>query len=143
MPELRAASVERAVERVLENMCFTTILGPAHAGEAQSTLEHGARVAFRGKSSGAVLVGLSHAGAHVLASGFLGEDNVDETQTGEFTAELANMICGAIVSQFAPGGQYALASPCGIGVEEIATAKGLRVDLMLEEGFLSVIAQIS
>ena len=143
MVEVRTVSIVNAVERILETMCFAVVVGPAEPEDTQTSLAHCARLEFRGRCTGTIEVGLTHRGAHVLASGFLGEENVDEIQLAEFSDELANMICGAVVSDFAPGSQFALSPPIRINPSEFGLGGGLRADFALEEGYLSVVANQS
>jgi hypothetical protein len=140
MPEVRVTSLEDAVGRVLETMCFAMVLGPADPADAQLSLMYCAQLKFEGQYKGSLRIGLSHAGAHALAAGFLGLEQVDEPQLMEFTRELANMVCGAVVSEFASGSLYSLSPPVPMSPEEFREADGQRVDFTLEEGFLSVLS---
>jgi CheY-specific phosphatase CheX len=142
VPEQEIQSlVGQAVERVLETMCFSAVLGPFESSEAQPRLELAAGVEFTGASSGSVLIGCSPAGARALAASFLGEAEVSGQQVEEFVAELANMVCGAIVSNLDGAGQYALAPPRALSPAALTASAGVRCDFEIEEGVLSVLAQ--
>ena len=139
MPEIRVM-IEEAVENVLETMCFSAVMGQAETTEAQAALGLGASVEFSGPSHGSVLIGCSRAGARGLTKNFLGETNVTDEQSLQFVLELANMICGAVVSAFGATGQYDLALPHPVAPPGLVSANGIRCDFELEEGFLSVVA---
>jgi CheY-specific phosphatase CheX len=100
-----------AVSSVLETMFFTAPLGLAAEESGQACM--GARVAFRGTPSGQVRLCLSEASAQLLAAGFLGEDeeSLSPEQTGLVVCELANMLCGSLLSQLESQEHFDLAAP--------------------------------
>jgi CheY-specific phosphatase CheX len=100
-----------AVSSVLETMFFTAPLGLAEEESGGACL--GARVAFRGSPSGEVRLCLSEASAQLLAAGFLGEDeqSLSPEQTGLVVCELANMLCGSLLSQLESQKHFDLAAP--------------------------------
>ena len=100
-----------AVIAVLETMFFAEAT-PAPEAEATTAFIK-ARVAFHGRPSGILTVSLSAATARVLATGFLGEDEecLDDAQPGEIVCELANMLCGSLLSQMESKEIFDLASP--------------------------------
>jgi len=100
-----------AVDAVLETMFFAASLGPAESEIGADFLE--ARLAFRGNPSGTLGVRLSAASARLLAAGFLGEDEetLTDLQLGQVVCELANMLCGSLVSKLEDQESFALASP--------------------------------
>ncbi len=145
MPKAMTEMVEigtligEAVENVLETMCFSAVMGPAESSQAQASLGVGACVSFRGPSKGSVLIGCSPGGAQLLSKNFLGEEIVSDEQSSQFLLELANMICGAIVSAFGGAGQYDLSLPESVAPESLLGATGIRCDFELEEGCMSVV----
>lgn len=90
--------LEQAVCTVLENMFFTTPLGPANPEAGGAVLD--ACLNFRGPISGTLAVRISEAGARTLAAGFLGENEnaLSASQPGQIVCELANMLCGRLIS---------------------------------------------
>jgi hypothetical protein len=96
-------SITEAVERVLETMCFSAVLGTCDSDEAQSRLDLSAAIDYSGANRGTVLVGCCQAAAQALARNFLGDGQVSEEQVAQLVGELANMICGAVVSGFEGG----------------------------------------
>ncbi len=103
--------VSGAVETVLETMFFSAPLGPAEPEDGASVVE--ARLAFHGNPSGTLDVCLSEASARLLAAGFLGEDEetLSDSQPGEVVCELANMLCGSLVSKLETEESFDLTSP--------------------------------
>jgi CheY-specific phosphatase CheX len=101
---LAAASAE-----VLETMFFAEVLGaapPPAAGIA-------ARVVFRGSPPGAFSMAIDSAAARALAAGFLAldESELSEPRVGEVVCELANMICGSVLSRLEPDAAFELLHP--------------------------------
>ena len=99
-----------AVTGVLETMFFAE----AGIAEAPSGLPAlAAALSFRGRPSGEMTVCVSTAALRPLAAGFLGEDESDitETQAAEVICEIANMLCGSVVSQLESEKSFDLASP--------------------------------
>ncbi len=96
-----------AVTEVLEKMFFIRILeDPREAQEfpARTRLdgerEIAARVTFHGEPSGSLSLRLGRRVARGIAADFLGEEEpeIGEQQVEEVIAELANMVCGAVLS---------------------------------------------
>lgn len=90
--------LEQAVSAVLENMFFTAHLGAADAESGADDLE--ASLSFRGPLSGNLTVRISQPAARTLAAGFLGEDEdaLTAAQPGQVVCEMANMLCGWLIS---------------------------------------------
>jgi hypothetical protein len=103
--------ISEVVERVLETMFFSAPWGPAEPETGGAVLE--SRLAFRGRPSGTFDVCLSEPGARLLAAGFLGEDEqtLTDSQTGQVVCELANMLCGSLVSKLQSEESFDLGSP--------------------------------
>ncbi len=103
--------VSGTVDSVLETMFFTAPWGPAEPETGGAALE--ARLAFQGSPSGSLAVCLSEHAARLLAAGFLGEDEetLTDAQTGQVVCELANMLCGSLVSRLESEESFDLAPP--------------------------------
>jgi CheY-specific phosphatase CheX len=104
-----------AVEEVLETMCFTAVLA---SSEGAAPAEDGARavtaqLSFQGSPSGAFRVSVPSNLARVVAASFLGweELEVSDSQAGEMVCELANMVCGAVLSRLESGSAFHLFHP--------------------------------
>jgi hypothetical protein len=132
-----------AVDAVLETMFFAVSMGPAEPETGPEVLE--ARLAFRGNPSGTLGVRLSAASARLFAAGFLGEDEetLTDSQPGQVVCELANMLCGSLVSKLEDEESFALASPelvpaaseTAAGSQALPTA---RQSFELENGIITV-----
>jgi len=103
------------VGEVLETMFFTEAepvdAFPPSQGEIQPSIA--VVMHFRGMPSGQFWLWLGADTAAALGAGFLGLDP-DEVSAGEreeITAELANMICGAVVSRFESEAAIELSAP--------------------------------
>jgi CheY-specific phosphatase CheX len=102
--KVRAALVA-SVEEVLETMCFTGVIasGEAEAGLAEGGMapELTAELQFTGDSRGGIRVGLPMKLAHSVGAGFLGREEADvsDSDAEHVVCELANMICGSVLSR--------------------------------------------
>jgi len=130
IPHLRAAMAE-----VLETMFFTSILDSEDAaGVPPGAPMLFSRLNFSGVPSGVFEIGIAQDAAHALAGAFLGEEEqeVSEAKTGEVVCELANILCGSVLSRIARGAIFELSRP------EITTgqmeAPAVRLDFELPEG---------
>lgn len=94
-----------AVEEVLETMCFTGVVASGEGAgppEADGTLPAIAVVLqFHGSPSGGFRVSVPLKLARAVGVAFLGreETEVSDSQAEEVVCELANMICGSILSR--------------------------------------------
>ncbi|HUA77866.1 MAG TPA: chemotaxis protein CheX [Acetobacteraceae bacterium] len=97
---------------VLETMFFT------EAGRA--SCDHGwlaaascAHIVFDGSHRGAMLLAVSAEAAAPIGASFLGLDPMEltEMQRGQVIQELANILCGAMLSHLWPESKLALAPP--------------------------------
>jgi len=135
-----------AVDSVLETMFYSAALGPAEPEIGTGVLE--ARLAFRGRPSGTLSVCLSESTARQLAAGFLGEeeDALTDSQPGEMVCELANMLCGSLVSTLATEGRFDLTSPelVPAGTPAASPDQPLaRQSFELESGILTVTLRLA
>jgi len=110
-------ALEGAVVEVLEKMFFTETLGDAldleQAPAPPREDEIAVLVAFEGDPSGSLTLRLTSAAARPIAADFLGEDheNLSDSQIHEVACELANMICGSVLSRVESGATFRLAKP--------------------------------
>jgi len=100
-----------AVDSVLETMFFSAAWGPAEPETGGAVLE--SRLAFHGRPSGTFTVSLSEPAARMMGAGFLGEDEeaLTDAQTGQVVCELANMLCGSLVSKLESKESFDLSPP--------------------------------
>ena len=138
-------------EQVLETMFFTGVLAAEErclgAECASETCKVAATVAFDGPPEGSLSIRLETATAAALASSFLGldPDAVTEGDCRQVAGELANMICGSVLSRIAPESTLHLATPVVEDGSEIPGGEGTagyptaaRVYFTLPEGGLEV-----
>lgn len=124
-----------SAEEVLETMFFTPVTGQPEPGEPP--LEWiSAGLEFRGEPGGRFRVGVSRPAARALAASFLGleESEVSGGQVGEVICELANMICGSVVSRLESGAPIALLHPELVEGPPPGAARLLAI----EDGWLAV-----
>ncbi len=119
MPEpVEASALSGATRDVLETMFFTEVLGETagHAQAADHPLE--ARLRFAGTRPGAFRIVIAPRAARTIAANFLGSEEeawIPDSQVGDVACELANMICGSVLSRLAADVAFDLSHP------EIAT----------------------
>jgi hypothetical protein len=135
--------LSETVDGVLETMFFSMPLGPAEPETGPTVLA--ARLAFHGNPSGTLEVCLSQASARLLAAGFLGEDDetLTDSQPGEVVCELANMLCGSLVSKLETDESFDLTSPelvpaGGATATDLEAPPVARQSFELENGILTV-----
>ncbi len=138
--------VPDAVSRVLESMCFASILDEVVEPEQEQSSWIAAKLTFTGEPSGSFGLGVSLPSACSLAANFLGVDaeELSPTQMEEVVSELTNMIAGSLVSHFETDTCFTLSHPEKESATEfqkqLQTAGG-RV-FQLEDGLLAVWLQI-
>jgi CheY-specific phosphatase CheX len=107
-----AAVVVQVAAGVLETMFFAEAVANAcdHAWHSTAVSAH---LSFEGSHCGEFLLSVTPGTARSIASGFLGLDPEDMTQTqpGEVILELANILCGALMSALWPESSLSLGSP--------------------------------
>jgi CheY-specific phosphatase CheX len=94
-------SLTASVERVLETMFFTFPCGPLDTSALGDLDWVGAHLEFSGSAGGELAIMLGPAAARSLAADFLGveADSIGPEKVAEVVCELANMVCGSMVSE--------------------------------------------
>ena len=102
-------AIEEAVIEVLEKMFFVSAVACTGAPAEPVWVE----VAFQGDPPGRVLVQASSQAVIAIAANFLGLDSseVEPRQVSEVAGELANMICGTILSRLESTATFRLSPP--------------------------------
>ena len=103
-----------AAGEVLETMFFTCTYGPAQPGGSPDEPRVAARLGFEGTPSGALTLSVSEPAVRALAANFLAPDEDDPlpaAQLGCVVCELANMICGSLLSRVKSEERFRLSSP--------------------------------
>ncbi len=138
-----------AAANVFETMCFSCVLGTTPSPLDLHSTPLGAAVQFTGTWSGRMELWASQQVAHSLATGFEGEPcdcgaeekpakNLDQ-DLALVLQELANIVCGSLLTDLYPEGEFYLASsvPSEKGFEEDgATCCGQLLEL--DEGLVWV-----
>jgi CheY-specific phosphatase CheX len=131
-----------AVDQVLETMFFTASPGPATPFGANEPNLLGATLSFHGTPSGNMAISISNDGALQLAAAFLGveESSLHGSQVGEVICELANMLCGSVLSNFESERSFDLSTPKFIlgGIEDKRSGRSKAQGFALETGALNV-----
>jgi CheY-specific phosphatase CheX len=106
------AALCTAVADVLESMFFLEALGEAAEPPAGAETVT-AHLTFDGDPPGWFHMRLARPAASAIAADFLGEDleSLTDRQSAEVTMELANMICGAVLSRIESRASFRLGTP--------------------------------
>jgi CheY-specific phosphatase CheX len=131
--------VASAAQQTLETMFFTSILGDRGAPPEEPAV--GVWVSFHGSPPGMLGLRLTSGAARTMAGNFLGaedEQALSQAQVAEVVGELANMICGAVLSQIESGSTFDIHPPEPLpeGTEAAAGAVARCFDL--DNGALEV-----
>ncbi len=117
-------ALENSVTDVLEKMFFIRSLGVP-----DSALPHTdviARLTFEGEPSGCFTLRVTRSAACSIAADFLGaeEGQLMEGEVSDVICELANMICGSVLSRVESNTTFRLASPRLVEPEAPAATAG-------------------
>jgi CheY-specific phosphatase CheX len=121
MPETPIqCALRESVEEVLEKMFFVEAIEEPSLEAGSPDAEIAVRLTFEGSPSGALTLRVTSAAARRFAADFLGEDEalLSPAQVGEVSCELANMICGSVLSRVESAATFRLASPQLLSAEE-------------------------
>jgi CheY-specific phosphatase CheX len=102
-----------SVKEVLEKMFFVETLGESHVDALASVDRITARLTFEGQPPGALTMGVTSAAARQITADFLGvdEQEVSDLRVAEVVCELANMICGSVLSRVESATAFHLSTP--------------------------------
>lgn len=124
---------------VLERMCFADIGEPGD-GQNSGPYEVVVEVAFEGSIAGRFYLAACRDAVQAMAAGFLGQDSPPTTEAGaaDVVNEIANMVCGATLSQSSEENQFRLLSPRQVAPSALdAIPSELRRTLWLDEGHVA------
>lgn len=129
--------VEESVREVLETMFFSDVFGNLEEIPPAQFLR--AELAFRGTPSGRMGVQVTAESASRFTADFLGveTDEVTDRAVGQVLCELANMVCGSMLSRMDCEKRFDLSSPELVGTMDVA-APPLRSAFALEDGAIVV-----
>lgn len=132
--ELTSAATE-----VLETMFFATVEGEQDGVEETSDDRIRARLDFRGASSGRLELSMNLESAEELAANFLGSAGHFGTESDSrlVVSELANMVCGTMLSHLDKHAVFCLDAPALMPNSEKLEGEILKT-LQLEHGLLQL-----
>lgn len=109
-------ALRNSVHEVLEKMFFAQVLEEEPCSGPPIPLRPAgitARVTFQGEPPGALTMRITSAAARSIAADFLGHDpeTVSHRQITEVVCELANMICGSLLSRVEGATTFNLSAP--------------------------------
>lgn len=113
-PSDLTAFIAPSCEDVLDAMYFTSVMEISDTpAELVAKDDYAFALRFRGDLRGSFGIRCERATARTLAANFLGEeeDAVDTSETAEVIGELANMLCGSILSRTGCSNVFALSHP--------------------------------
>ena len=112
-------ALQEAVHEVLETMFFVREL--EDGAELSAAPDLAAQLNFEGDPGGCLTLILAGHAARAVAADFLGaeEDDLSDLQVEEVACELANMICGSVLSRTESETRFCLSSPHVVAVDQI------------------------
>ncbi|PWT99764.1 MAG: hypothetical protein C5B51_26450 [Terriglobia bacterium] len=131
----------KSTGEVLEQMFFVRALNEPNPSPPATESQLVAEVSFEGQPSGRLGLRVNAAAARSIAADFLGEDecSLSEGQVGEVICELANIICGSVLSSVESETTFRLKSPRLLSMPEEFAAEGAVVhSVTLDRGVLGV-----
>ncbi len=104
-------ALETSMADVLEKMFFIRTLGVP--GDSVSLVDMVAGLKFEGDPPGSFTLRVSKPAACSIAADFLGaeESELSEREVSDVVCELANMICGSVLSRVESNSTFRLAAP--------------------------------
>ena len=137
--DLGAALLASATD-VLESMYFTSVMGASETPIVGSGLS--AQLEFKGEVSGSFKLRMNAETARLLASNFFGEEESDITESAiaDMVGEMANMICGSVLSGMETESHFKLSHPSvEVGDESAADMdRGVHQLLETDSGVLAL-----
>ena len=133
------AMLEAATSATLETMCFFRVMGPLEEMPAREE-RISARLSFQGDANGVFHCMLDLPTAKAIAANFLGEEaeDVSRARMESVVCELANMICGSVLSNHKKDGHFELSSPEITGSEDEQPDEVVRRVFELESGSIAL-----
>jgi CheY-specific phosphatase CheX len=129
---LMESSVQRALAQsvadVLESMFFLEALADSEEPAGEPSPNISVHLTFDGDPPGRFRMRLERRAADSIAANFLGEDPEDlsSTQSLDVARELANMICGAVLSRIESRVSFRLSAPEIVTTEEATDSNRAR-----------------
>ena len=101
MPDFLRLALQQSVEEVMEKMFFVREFEASAAERRRTDSELAAYLTFEGEPSGSLTLRVAPSVARSISADFLGldEGELNQQQVDEVICELANMICGSVLSR--------------------------------------------
>jgi hypothetical protein len=133
-----AGTLRRVGAEVLETMFFDEAV-PAPCDHSWIPSAASVRLAFEGSHCGEFLLSVAPQVARSITPAFLGiePEEVSEGQSSQVLLELANILCGSVLSQLWPDSELMLEEPQQIQVRR-PIGGSLHECFLLPEGMISV-----
>jgi CheY-specific phosphatase CheX len=133
--------LESAIGEVLESMCFLSVESvSAGVYEGDDSLVS-QRLTFRGPERGSFGICVPLTTARIIASNLLGQEQIEvsESQAAEAIGEVANMICGTLLSRLHSVRAFDLTSPerDESSLDPEIIANGISKTFVLDEGMIT------
>jgi len=115
MTTVQETELERAIHasamEVLETMFFTSVLDEPEPVPDEASIS--VSLTFHGTPPGTFQIDIGQSAARSLAADFLGADLEEVTleRAQEVACELANMLCGSVLSHVGPNAHFDLTHP--------------------------------
>ena len=138
--ELEFALAECTAD-VLEQMFFVQAREEAAPATPEADSDLICKMNFTGDPSGCLALRVSLGAARTIAADFLGEDEagLSAFQVGQVVCELANIICGSVLSRMESGTTFRLDSPHLLSVWEKSGGDATVHSVPLDTGVLTVV----
>ena len=131
--------IETATGDALETMCFFGVMGNLdELPEGEEWIS--ARLTFQGDANGVFHSTLASSAAWAIAANFLGleREDISFPQVEAVVCELANMICGSVLSTYKKDGHFELSSPEITDMEDSQPDQVVRRVFELESGSIAL-----
>jgi len=145
MPDQEIAeSLAAAASDVLETMFFSSVVGEAPVTATPPADAIAARLEFSGARPGAFAVRLTLGAARVIAASFLAEETDEPTpaQVQEVICELANMMCGSVLSRLDRGARFDLGPPAMVDAAAVTAPPEFSRAFDIGDGEVAVFLQM-
>ena len=139
-------ALAQSVSDVLEKMFFLEALADTEEPSLNPAGDLSIRLHFHGDPPGQFRLRLARSAADAIAADFLGEDpdTLSAGQSQEVARELANMICGSLLSRIENRGSFKLSAPEVVEVAALpGTGPGGETAYTVETGNGTLTAAIS
>jgi CheY-specific phosphatase CheX len=133
-----------ATADVLETMFFTPVIGEAGAVGATPAPALAARLSFSGAKQGTLAVRISAQAAETIAASFLGEEEGQPAPLKilDVICELANMICGSVLSRLDSEAHFELGHPELVDPLELQSVEGTSRSFDIGDGEVAVLLHV-